>query len=205
MKFNDTTVGAITEVRPRTPTRGKITTTRYLGSIRDVALAAEWHQTMLDLDGLRPTPRHRGERRPNPDTLERAGAASLAAPRPAHDPPWILRVYYLSAGGDRCYADFGGLTRADALAWEAAHKSPGSAALAVEALPGRKIFEKCYGDCRKNGRLVAPALRAACEICKGAGKVETPRPAPRHGYREVVFPSEIPGLPEVVDWGCANP
>lgn len=174
-------------------------------------------QLLLALDGLTPAPRKPRARKPDPGALEKAGEAALKdlAKREAPKRPWIVRVYYRSEDGSQCYAEFGGLTEAEATTchsyWSGTiprAKWDGKTWVDErDTRPEPQIWsvkrrtEQCRSCCGTGGAQDPEdiAMWKRCETCEGKALVDEPIPAPKRGWRKVVFPSE---RQDEVAWSC---
>jgi len=123
-------------------------------------------QLLLKLDGLASTPKKPRHARSIP--FERNGEAALAdlSERIAPKRPWFVRAYYISMGGQRCYAEFGGLTECEATTCAIDWTSPDQT-------------RRWYPD----------EPRTMPEPVSWAAKYEAPKP--KHGWKKVIFPSEL--------------
>ncbi len=104
----------------------------------------------------------------------------------------MFRVYYESMAGQKLYAEFGDLTedRANALRKEHGGAFKGSMALNAECWSVKRPFANCR-VCTVKGELLPPSKRVGCQTCLGRGKVPIPVPLAKHGFRKVVFPSQV--------------
>lgn len=170
-----------------------------------VETIAARRQLLLDIQGVTRTGKPRAWSA-DPRRYERAGARAVTAPDERPAAPWMLRIYYVSAGDDRVYAEFGGLTEANARALADEYSKLGTrgAASDAECWAVRRPMTLCKGECRdKTGKLRKKAERAACKLCSGSGKVPVPPPAPRGLWRQVRFPSEQAGVGDYI-YSCAE-
>ena len=165
-------------------------------------------QLLLDLHDV--GKRKTRTKKPDPKALEKEGSRALTTTnKTAPKRPWTVRIYYVSMGDERCYAEFTGLTEAEAViirdttcpGYRYKATAPHGFIKPQIWAERRELTLPCKGLSASNpladhytnrvtsdgsGICLAPAVY--CE-CGGKGMLPEPIPSPFPGCKKVTFPA----------------